>query len=298
MFRIKIFISYILHSTIMQGGELVFEMTDTPSEWGTGKGNIPVSEINDHLLLPVPYVEKGDKTFVEETVVELGTITDDTKIYYTLNGSKADKTATLYTKPVKINKSTVLRAIAVKDGYEPSFEIKSEFNKIPEGRTIKIVSQKIEIDGEVKERTYANQYSAGGDMALIDFVRGSSNYRTGAWQGYEGINLEAIVDLGKVQKVKSVSIGFLQDIGSWIFMPGKVTLYVSKKGDDFMKFEEIQNKISRKQLGSVIKNFDFKLLYIDIQYVKIIATNAGPCPDWHKGAGGLSWLFADEIEIK
>jgi hypothetical protein len=32
--------------------------------------------------------------------------------------------------------------------------------------------------------------------------------------------------------------------------------------------------------------------------VKIIARNYGPIPNWHPGAGGKAWTFADEIIIE
>ena len=32
--------------------------------------------------------------------------------------------------------------------------------------------------------------------------------------------------------------------------------------------------------------------------IKIAAKSIGPCPDWHLGAGGESWLFLDEIDVK
>ena len=34
------------------------------------------------------------------------------------------------------------------------------------------------------------------------------------------------------------------------------------------------------------------------QYIKIMAKNAGPCPEWHLGAGGASWIFLDEVLIR
>jgi len=27
-------------------------------------------------------------------------------------------------------------------------------------------------------------------------------------------------------------------------------------------------------------------------------TGTGTCPDWHKGAGGKAWIFADEIIVR
>jgi hypothetical protein len=34
------------------------------------------------------------------------------------------------------------------------------------------------------------------------------------------------------------------------------------------------------------------------RYIKVIARYAGPCPEGHPGAGGTSWIFADEILIE
>ena len=34
------------------------------------------------------------------------------------------------------------------------------------------------------------------------------------------------------------------------------------------------------------------------RFIKIKAINYGLCPNWHLGAGGQTWLFADEIIIE
>jgi hypothetical protein len=34
------------------------------------------------------------------------------------------------------------------------------------------------------------------------------------------------------------------------------------------------------------------------RYVKVRATNAGPLPGWHPGAGGKAWIFADELVVR
>jgi len=36
----------------------------------------------------------------------------------------------------------------------------------------------------------------------------------------------------------------------------------------------------------------------EARYVRVWARNRGVCPDWHPGAGGSAWIFADEIEIQ
>ena len=34
------------------------------------------------------------------------------------------------------------------------------------------------------------------------------------------------------------------------------------------------------------------------RYVKVRATNAGPLPGWHPGAGGKAWTVADELVVR
>jgi len=70
-------------------------------------------------------------------------------------------------------------------------------------------------------------------MALIDFEKGSDDFRTGAWQGYEGVNIDAIIDLGEDQSIHSLTAGFLQDERSWIFFPVEVSFFLSDDGKIF-----------------------------------------------------------------
>ena len=36
---------------------------------------------------------------------------------------------------------------------------------------------------------------------------------------------------------------------------------------------------------------------IEARYIRVKARNIMECPDYHPGAGGLSWIFSDEIVI-
>ncbi len=78
---------------------------------------------------------------------------------------------------------------------------------------------------------YSRRYSAGGDGALTDGVCAPDklipplDYRV--WQGYEGVDLDVEIDLGRVESVKEISTGFLHNINDWIFQPLSVTYEVS-----------------------------------------------------------------------
>ena len=55
--------SYLLHSDIMRGGELIFLMGNEPSDWGNQ--GIPPSSITKTLLTPVPFFMAESQTFTD-----------------------------------------------------------------------------------------------------------------------------------------------------------------------------------------------------------------------------------------
>jgi len=278
--------SFIRHNDIVSGGELVLEMGNIPGTgWGTGMDDIPGTSIRDHLIQPVPHLTRGERTFIDSTVTALGSI-KEVDIYYTLDGSDPNLASARYQSPICIDHTTVLKAFSHKEGEPESPIITAEFRKIPPGRTIALLS------------TYSPQYSAGGDMALIDYIRGPENFRTGAWQGYEGQNLEAVVDLGGLQEIHSLSAGFLQDPGSWIFMPEYVEFSISNDGKTFIPVGRVNNNISQRDNDIVIKEFKINVYPKQVRYIKVFAKSVIDCPEWHKGAGGKAWLFVDEIMIQ
>lgn len=278
--------TFFSHTDIIQGGDLVFEIGPVMNKkWGTNPGDSPVSAITENLITPVPFIGQGSRTFIDTTTISLGSIIPDAEIYYTIDDSEPSVNAIKYTAPFVINETTTIKAIASRDGSPDSRMMKSTFYKIPVGRKITL------------NTTYANQYSAGGNLALIDFIRGPLNFRTGAWQGYEGVNLEAIIDLGNIQLISELEIGFLQDIGAWIFLPEKVDFAVSTDGKNYQTIASVKNEVDKKDAVVQIKNFNSKLT-TKARYVKVVGTNIGVCPEWHWGAGGKAWIFADEIVIK
>lgn len=278
--------SFITHLEIMNGGTLQFEMGNQPNEeWGIGEGNVPVSSITEHQITIVPTITAESRTFSDSLVVEISTPQEKAAILYRLvSDSKVD--TGLYYGPITIYESTVVEALAVTREEVLSKRVKAEFNKIDGSRFIKLNSE------------YANQYSAGGDGALIDQIKGGKEFRTGDWQGYRE-DLEAIVDLGSVQHISGVSLGCLQDIKSWIWFPKEVMFYCSDDGENWTEIGAISEpNQSDSEYGSFVHRYNSKLGCSNVRYVKVVAKNYGECPDWHLGAGGKTWLFVDEIEIE
>jgi hypothetical protein len=129
-------------------------------------------------------------------------------------------------------------------------------------------------------------------------MKGDANWRKGYWQGYEGKDFECVIDMGAEQKVGSFSARFLQDVGAWIMLPKKVEFSFSKDGVTFSDMTALTNNISDKDEKVQVKEFRTMLLRpVDARYVKVHGISYGKLPEWHAGAGGDSWIFADEISV-
>ena len=75
--------SFLLHSDIMNGGTLVFKMGKTPSKtFGVGKDNMPVAQITDNLIIPIPFINSNKKTFTKSLNISFGLNCDVCDIKY------------------------------------------------------------------------------------------------------------------------------------------------------------------------------------------------------------------------
>ena len=275
--------SYISHEDIMNGGQLVFNMTNQPTEWATQEGEEPVTSISDNLIVPVPYIAKGDVAFKGETEVTLENVDKEAQILYRLNDGEFQ----VFEKPFTISEPATLE-IYSKKGDSESAKITTRFYKIDPNISIKL------------ETEYANQYNGGGNNALIDGIYGTQDFRTGTWQGYFDTDLVAIVDLGSEKDIQTISVNFLQDQKSWIFLPTEVAFFISTDGKNFKSVNTKTIDSPKPLEGSQIETLNFELTNSKARYIKIIAKKLGKLPEWHLGYehDGRSWLFVDEITIK
>ncbi len=276
--------SYLKHEDIVNGGDLTFTMTDAPSRWGKHPAHSPKTSIDTYKITAAPFIAEGAIAFKGTTEITLNSVDNNVEIFYALRENANDFKR--YRKPILIQESNALRTYA-KSRHGKSAIIETSFYKINEDYKITL------------ESSYANAYNAGGDMALIDGVRGTKEYRSGTWQGYNDTDIIATLDLGEVQDIRSISSNFLQDQRSWIFYPTKVSFLISSDGINFEEyFTEDINATSKNDevtIKSVTENKSTKA-----RYVKLMAKTVGDLPEWHLGApdDGKSWIFIDEIIVE
>ena len=147
---------------------------------------------------------------------------------------------------------------------------------------------------------YSEKYSAGGVEALTDGMRGSDSFRGGdkSWQGYQGTDFEAVIDVDEITDINKISIGFFQASSSWIVFPEYVEFYISDDGINYNSIHKITNESSIRNPDWVQNDFTAPLENVKGRFVKIFAKNLKELPSWHPEAGGKPWLMIDEIIVE
>jgi hypothetical protein len=140
-------------------------------------------------------------------------------------------------------------------------------------------------------------YTAGGEEALIDGVKGTTNWKTGEWQSYYDTDLEAVIDLKEMRSINYVAIHVLQDVSPWILYPKEVVFSCSIDGKNFTEIKRVANNVDQKMETVQIQDLGGEVK-IHARYIKIKAINGGKLPSWHESAGNPSHLFIDEIIIR
>ena len=177
-----------------------------------------------------------------------------------------------------------VKAIAVLDS-KASFPVEGNFTKIRDDIKLTLLNK------------YLPNYADQGDNTLINGIRGKANWRLGNWQGYQGKDVAAIIDLGKAKPIKRITFGALQDVGSWIVFPKYVQYMVSDDGQTYREAAKVDTRTDIKDAEVKTQTFT-GALNTRARYIKLIAKQYGPLPDWHESKGSPSYIFADEITVE
>ena len=217
-------------------------------------------------------------------VVTLSTI-DDAPIYYTLDGTEPTTASLKYTEPVSITETADFQAAVIR----------------PEGKS-KVVNKKISFNKATYcpiELTFqpSEKYKFGGAITLVDGMKGNDSYATGAWLGFVGGDVEAIIDLGQESEIKQVATNAIVDMSAWIM--GSTGLVVSIS-DDNKEFREVAAKDIPAETNidkKGVENYEITFDPVKARYVKVVIKRSPALPKGHAGEGKAAYMFIDEIEV-
>jgi putative alpha-1,2-mannosidase len=272
----------ILHREIDRGGVLQLEMTGIVPKSAAA----PPAVDMPGAFTAVPLIDGGGRVFSGETTISMTSNSRGSSIFYTTNGSEPDEKSAKYTSPFTIGKTAVIKAVAVNLRGNKSLTAEARFFKKPNDWTVKITNR------------YNRQYTGGGDEGLIDGIRGTLNWASGEWQGYQPYDLEAVIDLQRETEIKRVGGGFLQDARPWIWMPTHIEFEVSSDGVNFARVADIKTDIDPRDMTATTRDYKQDIKPVKARYVRVHAYNLGKIPSWHPGAGDDAFIFVDEIFIE
>ncbi|MEJ5350813.1 MAG: family 20 glycosylhydrolase [Melioribacteraceae bacterium] len=231
--------------------------------------NINFDEVNNKFILTITPNQKN------------------LQIRYTFDSSLPDTNSLIYKEPIVIDKSTRVTIGGFLGNHFINKKIEFSFalHKALKGNVNYL-------------NEYDSRYRANGNQTLIDGIRGTNDFHDGLWQGFEGKDFEVIIDLRDEKEINRVIPRFFLNVNSWIFLPNKVEISLSKDGINFNNKKVILNDIPQKTSEILTKDFIAEFNKEKARYIKVFAENIKKCPDWHPGAGDKTWLFIDEIIVE
>jgi len=209
------------------------------------------------------------------------------EIRYTTDGTDPGPVSTVYEAPLPLDSTATVRAAIFADGeVMGKVSEKTVTINLATGRTV------------TYNIPFSHRYKAFGDKTLVNGIRGSGAFNDGQWQGFEGTDMDVMIDLGSEMEVTLISTRFLANVGSWIFLPDKVEFSASADGASFTPPQAIITGVRPEEQGSRTEEYFGSFPPVTARYIRVFARGLGTCPPWHAGAGGKAWLFCDEIIVK
>jgi predicted alpha-1,2-mannosidase len=278
--------AWLAHQAIMQGGELRFSMGAAPSQWGSSQANRPHSgqaAIEPGVVLAP--VAEGPYRFRDQATIHARTLEGADAIHYTTDGSEPGVASPVWSGPLIVTASTDVKLRARRG---------QDWSPVTDAPAVKLSEQ---LKLTLRNQPHA-QFAAGGAAALVDGVRGGNDFRLGGWLGFYGADLDGVIDLGTERAIKKVSASFLQDQNSWIFMPKGLEVEASVDGSTWFNVGSAQNTVDEHADGSIIKVLAVAGDGRPARYVRVRGVAPVWCPEWHKGQGNRSFIFADELMVE
>ena len=220
-------------------------------------------------------------------ILEMTSERPSPEIRYTTDGSDPLPGSAVYSGPMKMTEKTTIKAAI--------FEDRKMVGRIS-SKTINI--NRATGMGMHYNIPFSDRYRGHGNRTLVNGINGSGDFNDGHWQGFEGTDMDVVIDLGKANSVTSVSSSYMAATGSWIFLPRSVEYSCSNDGISYTPLGTVSTEIDPADQGNMIETYFSSFPAVEARYIRVVARGQITCPPWHAGAGSKAWLFCDEIIVE
>lgn len=241
----------------------------------------------DAELMP-PLIVTASDIFKDTLSVALKMNFAGAQVFYTLDGTEPDSNSLKYEgEPIVIATSTEIRAFAKKIGWKSSESVRKFFPRA------KYEFKKLNISPQPSDK-----YKGKGAGTLHDFEKGSLAFTDNNWLGYEKSHATITIDLGEKKEISRVTLGVMENTGSYIFFPKGMEVSVSEDGK---KFKTVASKTYPTTDGpkpAELANFSVAFQPENARFIKVFVKSNLVNPDWHPAPGAGCWIFLDEVIVE
>ncbi len=251
------------------------------------ESGVDASLFGDATLMPPQII--AEKDLFEDTMsVELKMSFKGATIFYTLDSSTPDSNSMKYDgKPLLLTSSTEVKAFSHKANWKSS-EVVSRF--FPRAK-YKIAN--VNVSPKPDDR-----YKAKGAATLNDFEKATLNFKDGKWLGYEKSHATVTLDLGEKKKISRITIGAMEDTGSYIFFPKGMEVSVSENGSNYKSVIKKTYPTADAPTPPSLANFSEAFDPVEARFVKVFVKSNLVNPSWHPAPGAGCWIFLDEVIVE
>ena len=148
----------------------------------------------------------------------------------------------------------------------------------------------------------AERYGTNANTALMDGKKGVvGDYQWRNWLGFNGVDMEATIELKEATDIHMLKIGIAHKPESWVVWPKGAWVAFSKDGKKFtewmpFEFPDYDAPDPMVSLGRVEARARVNIQ--NVKFLKVKVENQGVLPKWHPNAGEKAWVMVDEITIE
>ena len=282
---------YVLKNQVYEYTVLLraYDKSQDPIELSRFQVPIPTDK-----MVPMPEIKammagKEDfRMFNRPLTISLTCPDADAEIRYTTDGSEPTEKSSLFKSSFVILKTCTIKAKAFKKGSVPSFVALRQFNRL-----------------NIKNTTFVNppveRYGKDADIALMDGKKGVSGDYYNDWLGFEGIDMDATIELAVPTDISMVRVGLCHEPNSWVMWPKGVLVCFSKDGKEFTDWQLAE----LPAFDGFDKMHGFGRIearaHVNVKqakFVRVKVLSQGVLPEWHPYAGEKAWIMVDEVTIE
>lgn len=260
---------------------------------------------SENLNLITPEIENSNTIFNDTlSIVFEESQVNNIKIHYTLDGSDPNESSPVYSGPIELKVSSVLKAKSMKEGWTDSELMEQMFFK----NNNYIIDYKVnnELDNSFSISHHVNFTFEDNQSVLFDGEKGKKVYRgtsiedAKTWLGVLEDDLEVEVKLKEAEKIEFVTLSMLENQNMRTIFPKKIEVY-GKSPDgkyELLSLLSVPVQNSPDERISYFKDFTLALDLKGYDEVKIMAVNHKRFPNapvYRKMRKKKSWIFADEL---